>query len=117
MFSAPTICVTNGSLNAGSGCSRALRADGLMIFSGGGSLLSSLSIDASSAPCAAQMPNDKVQQTCANRMPVFTCGDSKESSYQNQAKDDTSGCHFDPRALCSPFPLLQGERIKVRGQR
>jgi len=46
MFSATTISVTNGSLKAGSGCARALRADGSIIFSGGGSLLSSLSIDA-----------------------------------------------------------------------
>ena len=88
-FPVPTatnICEAYESLNAGSGRSRALRADGSMIFSGGGRLLSNLSIDASSASNDAFMPNDTMQQTCITRMLAFTGADYKESCYKTKRK-------------------------------
>src|SRR5258707_4159569 len=68
---AAAICVVNESLKAGSGCSSVFWTDGLISFSGRGSLLSSRSMDASSA--AKDAPNGRTQmQLMRNRIDDFT---------------------------------------------
>src|ERR1051325_11162074 len=76
-----------------------------MIFSGGGSLPSSLLIDASSAYKQAVIPNDSMQQTCITRITGFMSADCKGVVQQNQGKH---ACWFFSQLIKT------GPRLKLR---
>ena len=57
-----------------------------MIFSGGGSLLSSRSIDASSARNGKRIPNERMQHTSTTPIAGFTGADYKKPGRETKEK-------------------------------